>query len=139
MLIDSILHAVGDTPLLRLARMSSGNVYAKAEFLNPGGSIKDRVALAMIEDAERSGELKPGGTIVAFAPNRLYPFETHGAYFGGRYVFGNIPLVNWLPDPLRDSRGDVGVHLFLGDCDGVLKGQRIGAAVALHDDAAQAE
>ena len=45
---------------------------------------------------------KPGGTIVIFAPNRLYPFETHGAYFGKRYVFGNIPLVNWLPDPLRN-------------------------------------
>jgi SAM-dependent methyltransferase len=45
---------------------------------------------------------KPGGAIVIFAPNRLYPFETHGAYFGGRYVFGNIPLINWLPDPLRD-------------------------------------
>jgi SAM-dependent methyltransferase len=45
---------------------------------------------------------KPGGTIVAFAPNRLYPFETHGAYFGHRYVFGNIPLISWLPDPLRD-------------------------------------
>ena len=45
---------------------------------------------------------KPGGTIVTFAPNRLYPFETHGAYLGGRYRFGNIPLVNWLPDPLRD-------------------------------------
>lgn len=45
---------------------------------------------------------RPGGTIVTFAPNRLYPFETHGAYIGGRYVFGNIPLVNWLPDPLRD-------------------------------------
>jgi SAM-dependent methyltransferase len=45
---------------------------------------------------------KPGGTIVIFAPNRMYPFETHGAYFGKRYVFGNIPLVNWLPDPLRN-------------------------------------
>lgn len=45
---------------------------------------------------------RPGGLIVAFTPNRLYPFETHGAYFGGRYVFGNIPLVNWLPEPLRD-------------------------------------
>jgi hypothetical protein len=44
---------------------------------------------------------KPGGAVVAFAPNRQYPFETHGAYFGGRYVFGNIPIVNWLPDPLR--------------------------------------
>jgi 2-polyprenyl-3-methyl-5-hydroxy-6-metoxy-1,4-benzoquinol methylase len=52
--------------------------------------------------AEMVRVAKPGGAIVAFAPNRLYPFETHGAYLGGRYVFGNIPLVNWLPDPLRD-------------------------------------
>jgi len=52
--------------------------------------------------AEMVRVTKPGGIIVAFAPNRLYPFETHGAYFGGRYVFGNIPLINWLPDPLRD-------------------------------------
>jgi SAM-dependent methyltransferase len=52
--------------------------------------------------AEMVRVTKPGGTVVAFAPNRLYPFETHGAYVCGRYVFGNIPLVNWLPDPLRD-------------------------------------
>ena len=52
--------------------------------------------------AEMVRVTKPGGAIVAFAPNRLYPFETHGAYFRGRYVFGNIPLINWLPDPLRD-------------------------------------
>jgi SAM-dependent methyltransferase len=52
--------------------------------------------------AEMVRVTKPGGVIVAFAPNRLYPFETHGAYIGGRYIFGNIPLVNWLPDPLRD-------------------------------------
>ena len=52
--------------------------------------------------AEMVRVTRPGGTIVAFAPNRLYPFETHGAYLGGRYLFGNIPLVNWLPDPLRD-------------------------------------
>ena len=44
---------------------------------------------------------KPGGHIVLFAPNRLYPFETHGAYFRGRYRFGNIPLINWLPDRVR--------------------------------------
>jgi len=58
------------------------------------------------DDRETAAEMvrvtRPGGTIVAFAPNRLYPFETHGAYFGERYVFGNIPVVNWLPDPLRD-------------------------------------
>jgi SAM-dependent methyltransferase len=45
--------------------------------------------------------LRPGGAVVIYAPNRLYPFETHGVYLGKRYVFGNIPLVNWLPDPLR--------------------------------------
>jgi len=45
--------------------------------------------------------LRPGGHVVIYAPNRLYPFETHGVYLGKRYVFGNIPLVNYLPDPLR--------------------------------------
>ena len=44
----------------------------------------------------------PSGKIVIFAPNRLYPFETHGHYWRGRYHFGNTPFVNWLPDPLRD-------------------------------------
>ncbi len=45
---------------------------------------------------------RPGGRIAIFVPNRLYFFETHGIYWRGRYHFGNIPLVNWLPDPLRD-------------------------------------
>lgn len=45
---------------------------------------------------------KPGGKVVVFAPNRFYPFETHGVYLGDRYVFGNIPLVNYLPDTLRN-------------------------------------
>ncbi|MCK9494557.1 MAG: class I SAM-dependent methyltransferase [Dehalococcoidia bacterium] len=46
--------------------------------------------------------LRPGGTAILYAPNRLYPFETHGIYLGQRYVFGNIPFVNWLPTRLRD-------------------------------------
>lgn len=46
--------------------------------------------------------LRPGGTCILYAPNRLYPFETHGIYLRGRYIFGNIPLVNWLPTFLRD-------------------------------------
>ncbi len=46
--------------------------------------------------------LRPGGALVIYAPNRLYPFETHGAYFGRRFVFGLIPLVNYLPDRLRN-------------------------------------
>jgi SAM-dependent methyltransferase len=45
---------------------------------------------------------KWGGEIVIFAPNRLYPFETHGAYIGGKYVFGNIPLIGYLPNFLRN-------------------------------------
>jgi cysteine synthase A len=59
MLIGSILEAVGDVPLIQLRKMSSGNVFAKAEFLNPGGSIKDRVAKHIIESAEKAGRLKP--------------------------------------------------------------------------------
>jgi len=46
--------------------------------------------------------LVPGGWLVAFVPNRLYPFETHGAYWRGRYHFGNIPLVNYMPNALRN-------------------------------------
>ncbi len=64
MLINSILDAVGNTPLMRLQRISSGNVFAKAEFLNPGGSIKDRVAKYIIESAEKDGTLKPGMIII---------------------------------------------------------------------------
>lgn len=46
--------------------------------------------------------LNPSGRVVIFCPNRLYPFETHGVFLGRRYVFGNVPLVNWLPDAVRD-------------------------------------
>ena len=45
---------------------------------------------------------RPGGRIVIFVPNRLYPYETHGIYWRDKYRFGNIPLVNWLPNPLRN-------------------------------------
>jgi cysteine synthase A len=64
MLIDSVLDAIGNTPLIRLKKISSGNVFAKAEFLNPGGSIKDRVGKYIIECAERDGTLRPGMTII---------------------------------------------------------------------------
>jgi len=46
--------------------------------------------------------VRPGGRILIFVPNRLYPFETHGIYVRGQYRFGNIPLVNWLPTPWRN-------------------------------------
>jgi SAM-dependent methyltransferase len=46
--------------------------------------------------------LAPGGKVIVFCPNRLYPFETHGVFIGKRYVFGNVPLVNYLPDAVRN-------------------------------------
>ena len=64
---DSILDTIGHTPLVRLSRIGAGlrcQLIAKLEVFNPGGSIKDRVAVAMIDAAEREGKLKPGGTIV---------------------------------------------------------------------------
>jgi cysteine synthase len=64
---STILDHIGNTPLLRLNRVSDElgvDIYVKCEFTNPGGSIKDRMALCMIEEAEKRGDLKPGGTIV---------------------------------------------------------------------------
>jgi cysteine synthase A len=59
--------AIGNTPLVALPKLSNAigrRIFGKAEFLNPGGSVKDRAALGIVEDAERSGRLRPGGTIV---------------------------------------------------------------------------
>jgi cystathionine beta-synthase len=64
---NSVIDLVGDTPLVRLNSVTEGiaaTVLAKVEYFNPGGSVKDRIALRMIEDAEASGALQPGGTIV---------------------------------------------------------------------------
>ncbi|MFL5802300.1 MAG: PLP-dependent cysteine synthase family protein, partial [Roseiflexaceae bacterium] len=64
---DTIIEAIGNTPLVRLHKTARGlrpEILAKVEFLNPGGSVKDRIGLGMIEAAEREGRLRPGGTIV---------------------------------------------------------------------------
>jgi len=64
---DNVLDTIGWTPLIRLARIGRGirtPIYGKAEYVNPGASVKDRIGLAIIEDAERRGELKPGGVVV---------------------------------------------------------------------------
>ncbi|HEX5688942.1 MAG TPA: cystathionine beta-synthase [Roseiflexaceae bacterium] len=64
---DTIIEAIGNTPLVRLHKTARGirpELLAKVEFLNPGGSVKDRIGLGMIEAAEREGRLRPGGTIV---------------------------------------------------------------------------
>ena len=64
MYYDSVLDLIGNTPLISLEQTTGLKLYAKAEFLNPGGSIKDRIALNMIEEAEKDGRLKPGMTII---------------------------------------------------------------------------
>lgn len=64
---EDILQSIGRTPLVQLKRIDRDlkcSLYAKVEFFNPGGSVKDRIALNMVEEAERSGRLKPGGTVV---------------------------------------------------------------------------
>lgn len=65
--METILEAIGQTPLVKLQKVTSHldcDVYAKCEFMNPGGSVKDRVALAMIKQAEQDGILKPGDTLI---------------------------------------------------------------------------
>jgi len=66
MAFDNVLQTIGNTPHIRINKLfgNSHKVYVKSERTNPGGSIKDRIALAMIEDAERSGALQPGATII---------------------------------------------------------------------------
>ncbi|MCB0165219.1 MAG: pyridoxal-phosphate dependent enzyme, partial [Anaerolineae bacterium] len=66
-ILDSILETIGNTPLIRLHSVTRGiqaDLLAKVEYFNPGGSVKDRIAMGIIEEAEQSGRLKPGGTIV---------------------------------------------------------------------------
>ncbi|HEY1488827.1 MAG TPA: cystathionine beta-synthase [Micromonosporaceae bacterium] len=64
---DNVVELIGNTPLVRLRNVTQGieaTVLAKVEYFNPGGSVKDRIALRMVEEAEKSGQLQPGGTIV---------------------------------------------------------------------------
>ncbi len=89
--VDSILDLVGNTPVVRLKRVTNGvpyRVLAKLEFLNPGGSVKDRIAAGMVEAAERDGRLRPGGTIVeATSGNTGVGLALLAAVRGYRIVF----------------------------------------------------
>jgi cystathionine beta-synthase len=88
---DSVLDTIGWTPLIRLSRVTRGvrtPVFAKAEFFNPGGSVKDRIGLPIIEQAERDGTLKPGGVIVeATSGNTGIGLAMAAALRGYRCVF----------------------------------------------------
>src|SRR5215207_4988101 len=88
---ESILQSVGRTPLVRMRRLGEGlpaPVYVKLESLNPGGSVKDRVGVAMITEAERRGLLRPGGTIIeATAGNTGVALAMAAAVKGYRCIF----------------------------------------------------
>jgi cysteine synthase A len=90
MLLNSILDAVGKTPIVRLHRIGHDlpcDMYAKCEFLNPGGSVKDRIALNMIEEAEKAGRIKPGDTLIeATSGNAGIGFALAGAVKGYKIV-----------------------------------------------------
>lgn len=86
MLLNNILQAIGNTPIVRFNRIGrelSGELYGKCEFLNPGGSVKDRIATQMIEQAEKEGKIKPGDTLIeATSGNAGIGFALAGAVKG---------------------------------------------------------
>jgi cystathionine beta-synthase len=98
---NSILEAIGRTPLVRLGRVAedvAAEVYVKCEFLNPGGSVKDRIGLELIEDAERRGLLQPGGTLVeATSGNTGVGLAMAAALRGYRAIFV-------LPDKVSEEK-----------------------------------
>jgi cysteine synthase A len=90
MLLQNILGAVGNTPIVRLNRVSKGlacELYGKCEFLNPGGSVKDRIAVQMVEEAEKEGRIKPGDTLIeATSGNAGIGFALAGAVKGYKVI-----------------------------------------------------
>jgi cysteine synthase A len=95
---ENLLDLIGNTPMVRLMKISGGNVFAKAEFLNPGGSVKDRVARWIIGEAEREGILKPGSMIVE---------ATSGNTGIGVALVGRLkgyPVTIVMPEDMSDER-----------------------------------
>ncbi len=98
---ENVLDRIGETPLIKLSKLTQGlkaNIFVKVEYFNPGGSSKDRIALAMIENAERKGLLKPGGTIIeATAGNTGAGLALIAASKGYRCIFV-------LPDKMSEDK-----------------------------------
>ncbi len=88
MRIDSILEAIGHTPCVRLSKLfPSHKIYGKCEFLNPGGSLKDRIAISMIKAAEAAGKIQPGDTLIeATAGNTGIGLAMAGAVLGYKII-----------------------------------------------------
>jgi len=94
----TVLDAVGNTPLLKISRLARGEILGKAEFLNPGGSVKDRIAKYIIEKAEEAGSLKPGSVIAeATSGNTGIGFTLVGAQKGYKVII-------IMPENMSDER-----------------------------------
>jgi cysteine synthase A len=131
MLTDNILNLIGNTPLIQL---KNSRIFAKAEFLNPGGSIKDRVALAMLEGAERDGKLKPETIIVE---------PTSGNTGIGMALVGRLKgyrVIIVMPENMSEERkkliGALGAELILTPAEENIKGavRRVNEIAASNPD-----
>jgi len=116
----TVLDAVGNTPLLKISRLARGEILGKAEFLNPGGSIKDRIAKYILEKAEEAGTLKPGGVIAeATSGNTGIGFTLVGVQKGYRVII-------IMPENMSDERKKIiralGGDLILTPAERSLKG-----------------
>lgn len=132
MILNSILEAIGDVPLIRLCNMSSGNVYAKAEFLNPGGSIKDRVAKHMINSALEDGRLRPGMTIIeATSGNTGIGLCLVGVQSGFR-------VICVMPDNVSEERKRI-IQAFGGEVILTPAEENLGGCIKLIHETSQAE
>ena len=96
--VKNVLDIIGKTPMLNLKTLSDGTVFAKAEFLNPGGSVKDRVARFIIEEAEREGVLKPGSMIIEATSGNT----GIGVALVGVFKRYNVTIV--MPEDMSDER-----------------------------------
>lgn len=98
---ENVIHAIGNTPIVKLGKIGNGSgahIFVKLEFINPGGSIKDRIGFYLIEDAEKKGFLKPGGTIVeGTSGNTGFGLAIAAAIKGYHCVFV-------LPDKMSDEK-----------------------------------
>jgi cysteine synthase A len=104
----SILETIGNTPLVQLKNLSSGNIFAKAEFLNPGGSIKDRVAKHILRNAQGTGKLKPGMTIIeSTSGNTGIGLTLVGVQMGYK-------VVCVMPENMSEERKKI-IHAFGGE------------------------
>lgn len=106
--IENVLDAIGNTPLLKFKRLTDYNVLGKLELLNPGGSVKDRIAKYMIEKAEESGQLKPGMTIIeASSGNTGIGLVLVGVQKGYRVIIV-------MPDNMSEERRKI-IHALGGE------------------------